>query len=80
MQAWLQNKEMKLDKIIERQTKVSIWQIAKAVMAAFMGIRKKSDLEKDAAILKPVHVVIGGIIGGLLFVIGVLLLVKLVVS
>jgi len=45
-----------------------------------MGIRKKSDLENDAATLKPAQVIIGGIIGGLLFVIGVLLLVKLVLS
>lgn len=80
MQVCLRNKEMKLDKIIERQAKVSVWQIAKAVLAAFMGIRKKSDLENDAAMLKPIHVVIGGIVGGLLFVIGLLLLVKLVVS
>jgi hypothetical protein len=69
-----------MDKITGTQTSVSYWQIAKAVMAAFMGIRKKSDLENDAATLKPVHVVVGGIIGGLVFVIGVMLLVQLVVS
>ncbi len=59
---------------------VSIWQVAKAVLSAFMGIRKKSDLEHDAATLKPMHVIIGGIIGGLLFVIGVFSVVKLVIS
>ena len=76
---WLQDEAVKLNKITEKQNSVSVWQIAKAVMAAFMGIRTKSDLENDAASLKPVHVVIGGIIGGLVFVIGVLLLVQLVV-
>ena len=45
-----------------------------------MGIRKKSDLEHDAENLKPVQVIIGGLVGGMLFVICVLLLVKLVVS
>jgi len=69
-----------LNKISKERGSVSIWQIAKAVMFAFMGIRKKSDLEHDAAILKPVHVIIGGIIGAILFVIGVMLLVRLVVS
>ncbi|WP_293005957.1 DUF2970 domain-containing protein [Nitrosomonas sp.] len=69
-----------MDKIAEKEVNVSIWQIAKAVFAAFIGIRKKSDLENDAAILKPIHVVVGGIIGGLLFVLGVVLLVKLVLS
>jgi len=74
------SKDRKLDKIAEKQINVSIWQIAKAVMFAFMGIRRQSDLEHDAATLKPVHVIIGGIIGAILFVIGVLLLVRLVVS
>ncbi|MBY0474615.1 MAG: DUF2970 domain-containing protein [Nitrosomonas sp.] len=69
-----------MDKVTEKQTSVSIWQIAKAVFSAFIGIRKKSGLENDAAILKPIHVVVGGIIGGLLFVLGVMLLVKLVLS
>lgn len=55
-------------------------QVAKAVMWSFMGIRKKSDLENDAEMITPVQVVIGGIIGGLIFVISLMLLVRLVVS
>ena len=69
-----------MSNVTEKQTSGTIWQVAKAVMFAFMGIRKKSDLEKDAATLKPVQLIIGGIIGGALFVIGVMLLVRLVVS
>lgn len=57
-----------------------VLQVAKAVIWAFMGIRKKSDLENDAEMLTPVQVVIGGIIGGVIFVISVMLLVRLVVS
>lgn len=49
-------------------------------MFAFVGIRKKSDLENDAATLKPAQVIIGGIIGAILFVLGVMLVVRLVVS
>ncbi|MBS0299086.1 MAG: DUF2970 domain-containing protein [Gammaproteobacteria bacterium] len=64
----------------EKRTGATIWQVAKAVMFAFMGIRKKSDLENDAATLKPAQLIVGGIIGGVLFVIGVMLLVRLVVS
>ena len=64
----------------EKRTSATIWQVAKAVMFAFMGIRKKSDLENDAATLKPAQLIVGGIIGGVLFVIGVMLLVRLVVS
>ena len=57
-----------------------MWQVARAILSAFMGIRKKSDHEFDAETLKPAQVIIGGLIGGALFVIGVFLLVKLVVS
>ena len=38
----------------------AVLQVAKAVIWAFMGIRKKSDLENDAEMLTPVQVVIGG--------------------
>ena len=69
-----------MEKITEKKADASVWQIAKAVLSAFMGIRKKSDLEHDAENLKPVQVIIGGLVGGMLFVICVLLLVKLVVS
>ena len=69
-----------MSNVTDKQTSGTIWQVAKAVMFAFMGIRKKSDLEKDAATLKPVQLIIGGIIGGALFVISVMLLVRLVVS
>lgn len=65
---------------VEKQKVATVWQVAKAVMFAFMGIRKKSDLENDAAILKPTQLIVGGIIGGILFVISIMLLVRLVVS
>ena len=69
-----------MDKTNEKQASATIWQIAKAVMSACMGIRKKSDRESDAEIVKPVHVITGGIIGAILFVSGVLLVVKFVLS
>lgn len=55
-------------------------QVAKAVMSAFMGIRKKSDLENDAANLKPSQLIIGGLIGAMLFVVGILSLVNIIVN
>lgn len=69
-----------MNKVTQKQTGASVWQVAKAVMFAFMGIRKKSDLEHDAATLKPAQVIIGGIIGGILFVISLMLLVRLIVN
>ena len=60
----------------EKAPEPTFFQVAKAVMSAFIGIRKKSDLENDAANLKPAHVIIGAMI----FVVSILLLVKIVVQ
>ncbi|MDH5479330.1 MAG: DUF2970 domain-containing protein [Nitrosomonas sp.] len=68
-----------MNKIDTQQKKATVLQIARAVLSAFMGIRKKSDHEFDAETLKPMQVIIGGLIGGVLFVISVLLLVNFVV-
>lgn len=62
------------------KSNASVLQVAKAVIAAFIGIRKKSDLESDAANIKPSQVIIGGLIGGVLFVVTILLVVKIIVN
>ena len=65
---------------IKKEDKASPLQVARAVFAAFIGIRGKSDHEADFERLKPLQIVIGGLIGGALFVIGVLFLVRIVTS
>lgn len=65
---------------IKKKDKASPLQVAKAIFAAFTGIRKKSEHEADIERLKPMQVVIGGLIGGLLFVLSVLFLVRIVTS
>ena len=60
--------------------KASLWQVVKAVFWSFAKKKKKSDLEKDAEMIQPSQVVIGGLIGGLVFVVSILLLVKWVTS
>jgi hypothetical protein len=54
--------------------------VAKAVFWSFFGIRRKSDYESDAARLTPTQVVAAGLIGAALFVSGLILLVKFVIS
>lgn len=49
-------------------------QLFKAVAWSFMGVRKRADLESDAAQLHPLALIIAGILGAAIFV-GVLLLV-----
>lgn len=52
----------------------------KAVMWAFLGVRKKSGLQDDVASLSFVHIVIAGVLGALIFMGVLLLIVKIVVS
>lgn len=52
----------------------------KAVLWSFIGIRKRKDYQFDASSLNPIHVIIAGIIGGVLFVLTLVLVVRLIVS
>ena len=60
--------------------KGSFMQTMKAVARSFFGVRKGRDLEKDATQLNPVHVVIAGVIGAVLFILALLLLVNWVLA
>lgn len=62
------------------QRKASFGATMKAVFWSFLGIRKRSDYEHDAANLNPVHVVIAGLIGVLLFIGVLVAVVKVVVA
>jgi hypothetical protein len=58
----------------------SLWQTMRAVAWSFFGVRRSSGLEHDVQRLNPVHVVIGGIVGALLFVVALVLVVRWVVG
>ena len=51
-----------------------------AVLGAFIGIRKRSAYERDAAQFKAKHLIIAGVIGGILFVVSIAMIARLVVS
>lgn len=59
--------------------KASFGATLKAVFWSFFGVRKRSDYEKDAQQLNPVHVIIAGLLGALIFVVTLILIVKSVV-
>lgn len=67
-----------LKKAVKR--KASFMATMKAVFWSFFGVRKKSDYEKDAEQLNPVHVIIAGLIGAALFVFILLMIVRSVVA
>jgi hypothetical protein len=60
--------------------KGSFLQTMRAVAWSFFGVRKSSEYEKDVNQLNPVHVVIAGIIGAVLFIVVLLVLVNWVLS
>jgi hypothetical protein len=62
------------------QRKASFLATMKAVFWSFFGVRKKSDYEHDAAQLNPVHVIIAGVIGALIFIATLVIIVKIVVA
>ena len=59
---------------------VSFVQTAKAIAWAFFGVRRGADYEKDVAKLNPVHVIVAGIIGAVIFVLCLVALVNWVTS
>ena len=59
---------------------LSFLQTMQAVAWSFFGVRRGADYEKDVARLNPVHVIIAGVIGAVLFVLVLLLLVQWVIG
>ena len=59
---------------------VSFLQTMRAVAWSFFGVRRSADYQKDVQKLNPVHVIIAGVIGALLFVMALVLLVRFVVG
>jgi len=60
--------------------KPSFLKTMRAVLWSFLGIRKRSSYEEDAGELNPVHVVIAGILGALIFIATLLFIVSRVVA
>jgi hypothetical protein len=50
------------------QRKASFLQTMRAVAWSFFGVRKSADYERDVQQLNPVHVIIAGVIGALVFI------------
>ncbi|WP_296228406.1 DUF2970 domain-containing protein [Ralstonia sp. UBA689] len=60
--------------------RASFAQTMKAVFWSFFGVRKGRDHDSDMAQLNPVHVIIAGILGALLFIFVLLMIVRAVVG
>jgi hypothetical protein len=49
-----------------------------AVFSSFLGIRRKASGERDMVTIKPVHVIIAGLLGAAIFVALLILLVTMI--
>ena len=54
--------------------------VARAVFWSFLGIRKRAAHERDAVTIKPVQVIVAGIIGAVIFVLSLVTLVRFITS
>jgi hypothetical protein len=60
------------------EKKGGVLQLFKAVAWSFLGVRKRADLESDAAHLHPVALIAAGLVGAALFIVVLLLIVHAV--
>jgi hypothetical protein len=63
---------------VEKKVKATPLQVAKAVFWSFFGVRKRAEYEKDAVALTLQQVVTAGIIGGVIFVLSLVMLVRFI--
>jgi hypothetical protein len=54
--------------------------VARAVFWSFLGIRRRAAHEKDAVTIKPVQVIVAGLIGAVIFVLSLVTLVRFITS
>jgi type IV secretory pathway TrbF-like protein len=64
----------------ETPRKATPLQVAKAVLSAFIGIRKRAAHEHDAVTITPLQVIVTGIIAAAVFVLSLVLLVRWITS
>ena len=65
---------------MEPQRSAGPLQVVKAVLSAFIGIRKGAAHENDLATLTPVQVIVTGIVAAAIFVVSLVLLVRFITS
>ena len=64
----------------ESPRKATPLQVAKAVLSAFVGIRKRAAHEHDAVTITPLQVIVAGLIGAAIFVLSLIMLVRHITS
>jgi hypothetical protein len=58
--------------------KATSLQVVKAVLSAFIGIRKRAAHQRDLVTLTPLQVIVAGIIAAVIFVLSLVMLVRFI--
>ena len=66
--------------VLEPPRKATPLQVLKAVLSAFIGIRKRAAHERDVVMLSPVQVIVAGVIGAAILVLSLVMLVRFITS
>lgn len=61
-------------------TGTGFWNVVQSVGAALIGVQSRKNRERDFTHGKPIHFIVGGIVGTLLFLFAVWLLVQYVLA
>jgi hypothetical protein len=62
------------------QRKLNFFQTMKAIAWAMFGVRKGSGYQEDISKLNPVHLVVAGVVCGVIFVTGLVFVARLAIS
>ena len=65
---------------VQPERKATPLQVAKAVLSAFIGIRKRAAHEQDAVSISPAQVIVAGVIAAVIFVLSLVMLVRYITS
>lgn len=66
---------------MERAMKpASFLDVLKTVAFGALGVRRRADHERETARIKPVHVIVAGLVGAALFILTLLTIVRMVLS
>jgi len=67
-------------KVGEKKGGTGFWSVVQSVLAAGIGVQSKANKERDFQQGKPLHFIIGGIVGTLLFVLAVAMFVRFLIA
>ena len=62
------------------QRRAGFWATVRAVLWAFLGVRRRRDYQRDVASLDPRAVIFTGVLGGVIFVLAIVAFVRVVVA